>query len=66
MYLYENCKYIESREYISKSDKHVRAVSRGIRLVLRNINTILATRIEKLLYFQGNDFKNRSCSASAV
>ena len=40
MYLYENCKYIESREYISKSDKHVRAVSRGIRLVLRNINTI--------------------------
>ena len=40
MFLYENCKDIESREYISKSDKHVRAVSRGIRLVLRNINTI--------------------------
>ena len=44
MYLYENCKYIESREDISKSDKHVCAVSRGIRLVLRNINTIVLTR----------------------
>ena len=49
MYLYENCKYIESREYISKSDKHVRAVSRGIRLVLRNINTIVVTVITSSL-----------------